>query len=104
MLPFSSTGGGAAAVAATSIQCLAMSPPPIQLSSSAAQDCGNCHLQLIACFCGFAPPPPQTPGKYCDHLSLGQDAQVALIDSPLHPHLHRSPDPPPLDLMEFMDC
>ena len=57
------------------------------------------------------PLPLETRGKYCDHLSVEQDAQVALIDSPLHPHLHRCPDicinashSPPSVLLEFMDC
>ena len=76
----------------TSIQCLATSPPPlIQLSGSAAEDCGNCHLQLIACFCGPASTGAGTRGKYCDHLSREQDAEVALIDSRcsiMHPRLY----------------
>ena len=89
-IAFSSTCGGAAEVAPTSIQCLPM-PPPIQLSSSAAKDCSNCHLQLIACFCGPASTGAGTRGKYCDHLSREQDAEVALIDSRcsiMHPRLY----------------
>ena len=56
VLPFSSTCGGLQ----LHRQAFNASPkrPPIQLSSSAAQDCGNCHLQLIACFSAQPPPPP----------------------------------------------
>ena len=66
-------------------------PPLIQLSGSATEDCGNCHLQLIACFCGPASTGAGTRGKYCDHLSREQDAEVALIDSRcsiMHPRLY----------------
>ena len=58
VLPFSSTCGGVQLQrqAFNALQC------PIQLSSSAAEDWGNCHLQLIACFCGRSPPSPSKPG------------------------------------------
>ena len=60
-LPFSSTCGLVQLQwwhqqAFNALQC------PIQLSSSAAEDWGNCHLQLIACFCGRSPPSPSKPG------------------------------------------